>query len=241
MTRVTVETLYQVIEATWPTAAKTTVGPWTIRRGEGGGSRVSAATAQAPFSDADIPLAEAAMTALGQDRIFMIGEGDDALDRTLAARGYEIKDPVNLYAAPLSAIAAPDAPRHMTFRAWPPLAIQTELWSEAHIGPARIAVMARANCPKTTLFARCGQAPAGNVYIGIHDRIAMFHALEVSPDHRRKGVAQALIRAAVAWATESGAEQMALVVTQANAGANRLYASMGFTLVGQYHYRIAKG
>ena len=241
MTLATVQTLYQVVEATWPSAAKTQVGPWTIRRGEGGGSRVSAATAHAPFADVDIPLAEAAMTALGQDRIFMIRDGDDALDQALAARGYEVKDPVNLYAAPLARVTAPNAPHHMTFRAWPPLAIQTELWSEAHIGPARIAVMARADCPKTTLFARHGQTPAGNVYVGTHDRIAMFHALDVAPDHRRHGVAQALILSAVRWAAEVGADQMALVVTQANAGANRLYASMGFTLVGQYHYRIAKG
>ena len=44
------------------------VGPWAIRDGAGGGKRVSAATAEGDWHDADLDLAEAAMAALGQDR-----------------------------------------------------------------------------------------------------------------------------------------------------------------------------
>ena len=38
--------LYATLEATWPPAARRRVGPWTIRDGQGGGKRVSAATAE---------------------------------------------------------------------------------------------------------------------------------------------------------------------------------------------------
>lgn len=241
MTGPAVQRLYDVVEATWPPASAIEVGPWTIRRGLGGGSRVSAATARGMVQDQDIPDAEAAMAGLGQVPLFMLRDGDGALDSLLAARGYAVKDPVNLYSAPLDKISPADHPRHMTFQSWPPLAIQTELWSEAHIGPERIAVMARAQGPKVTLLARHGQVPAGTVYVGLHDGIAMFHALEVSPDHRRHGIARSLVLAAAAWARGAGATHVALVVTKANEGANLLYASMGFSLVGEYHYRIKQG
>ena len=36
--------LTEVCEATWPPAAKTALGAWIIRDGQGGGNRVSAAT-----------------------------------------------------------------------------------------------------------------------------------------------------------------------------------------------------
>ena len=43
---------------------------------------------------------------------------------------------------------------------------------------------------------------------------------------------------AARWSSANGAAVLSLVVTQANAGAQALYTSQGFTLVGQYHYRI---
>ena len=92
-----IETLYGVIDATWAPAAMTQAGPWTIREGQGGGQRVSAATANGPVTEAHLPEAEEAMRALGQTPLFMIRKGDDALDTMLAGRGYKVVDPVNLW------------------------------------------------------------------------------------------------------------------------------------------------
>ena len=83
--------LYEVSDATWPAARKWDDGPWTLRDGAGGGKRASAATARGDVTDQDIPKAEAAMKAMGQRSLFMIREGDDALDAMLAARGYLIR------------------------------------------------------------------------------------------------------------------------------------------------------
>lgn len=58
--------LAEVTEATWPPAATHRHGPWLIREGQGGGQRVSAASATGNWTEADIPTAEAAMRALGQ-------------------------------------------------------------------------------------------------------------------------------------------------------------------------------
>jgi GNAT superfamily N-acetyltransferase len=66
----------------------------------------------------------------------------------------------------------------------------------------------------------------------------MIHAVEVRPALRRKGAARQMLNAAAHWAAEQGADRLALAVTEANAGARALYASLGMQPVGQYHYRI---
>lgn len=232
-----VQQLYEVIEATWPAAAQTRIGPWIIREGRGGGQRVSATTAAGPVTAGDLPAAEAAMRDLGQPLMFMIRDGDDALDRLLEAAGYPVVDPVNIYAAPLNGLIAERPPRVTTFSIWEPLAIMRDIWAEGGIGPGRIDVMARAKGPKTGLFGRSNNRPAATGFVAIHNRIAMVHALEVLEQHRRGGMGRHMMRQAALWAADHDATHMSVICTQANTGANALYSSMGFTLVGQYHYR----
>lgn len=237
MTLPSAQKLYAVIEGTWPPSAKQALGPWAIRLDESGSSRVSAATAEQPVTDADIPQAEIAMREAKQVPLFMIREGEDVLDNDLAARGYTIKDPVNLYAAPVAQIAKRRPPPVTSFEVWPPLAAQVEIWAKGGIGKGRLAIMDRAREPKTTLLGRHNDRPAGTVFVGIAADCAMIHALEISSEHRRQGLAQHLTRAAAFWAQDNGAMFLSLVTTQANVGANALYSSLGMTLVGHYHYR----
>ena len=212
--------LYALIEATWPPAGQTRVGPYVIREGQGGGSRVSAATAAAVDGLAEgLPAAEAAMRALGQTPLFMIRHGDEALDALLDRAGYVIKDPVIGYSAPVSQLTQTLPPPVTTFEVWPPLAVQAEIWAEGGIGPDRLAVMNRAKGPKTTILGRLEDSPAGTVY------------LACGPDG-------AMLRACARWAARQGAEELALVVTTANTAARGLYASLGMSAVGEYHYRI---
>lgn len=234
----TAAALHATVAATWPAATIKRVGPWLIHDGRGGGSRVSAATAVGPVTAADLPKAEAAMRALGQRPLFMLREEDGALDAALAAAGYAVLDPVVGYAAPVAALATQRPPPITTFEVWPPLAVQAEIWGEAGIGPARLAVMDRAAAPKTALLGRVDDRPAGTAFVACHAGIAMLHALEVAPALRRRGLAGHMLCAAAFWAQAQGAEWLTLVVTRANAGANALYASLGMTAVGQYHYRI---
>ncbi|MGL6208856.1 MAG: GNAT family N-acetyltransferase, partial [Paracoccaceae bacterium] len=133
----TPDALARVMEATWPPAQTTRLGPWTIRDGAGGGKRVSAATADGPWTPDDLPLAEAAMP----DRLFLIRDGDDALDTALSARGYAVVDPVIAYACPTANLPAP--PLMTSFAHWPPLAIARDLWATGGIGAPRLAVMDR--------------------------------------------------------------------------------------------------
>jgi ribosomal protein S18 acetylase RimI-like enzyme len=226
--------LAAVMEATWPPAAQWRLGPMTLRDGQGGGKRVSAATADDVWADEDIDRAEEAM---GQEALFLIRAGDEGLDAALDRRGYRVVDPVIAYAAPVTAIAGTGPVYMASFPHWPPMAIAASLWAEAGIGPARLAVMARAAGPKTVILSRSNDRASGVAYVACAGRHAMLHALEVSPAFRRQGSAQNILRAAAQWAQAQGADTLSLVVTVANGPARALYQSLGMVEVGHYHYR----
>jgi GNAT superfamily N-acetyltransferase len=57
-------------------------------------------------------------------------------------------------------------------------------------------------------------------------------AMFVSPRARRAGVGQALVEAAVEWATSTGAERVVLMVIEGNTPAISLYESCGFAFTG---------
>lgn len=238
MTQPSLQQIYAVMEATWPAASATRLGPWTIRDGQGGGNRVGATTAEGPYTPDDFGVAEDAMTALGQEKLFMIRQGEDRLDEDLEARGYRVRDAVVLYSTPVTALTTKRPPPITTFEVWPPVAVQEQLWANGGIGPARIDVMMRGVDPKHSILGRVGNRSAGTAYVGMFEGIGMFHALEVGKDFRRQGLARHMVTAMAHWVRDQGGTHLALIVTRANAGANALYASMGFALVGDYHYRV---
>ena len=231
---------YDVIEATWPCLRRDSLGPITLRVGGGGGSRVSAATAEAPVTAAQIAEAETRMQALGQPCLFQVRDGQDALDKELDRLGYQVMDPVVFWTCPPQQLMDVEIPRVTTFCVWEPLAIQREIWAEGGIGPERLAVMSRAAGPKTSILGRWQDKPAGTAYVAEHAGVAMLHALEVPPHQRRKGVGVWMMRQAAHWAHQVGAQELTVLCTRANTGANALYARLGMAQVGCYHYRIKR-
>ncbi|SMX39983.1 GNAT family N-acetyltransferase [Octadecabacter ascidiaceicola] len=234
----TPETLTSLIEATWPAKSLRKVDGWTIREGAGGGSRVSAATASVGAHLESYEIAAEAMQALGQTPLFMIRAGEDELDALLEHDGYVIKDPVTYYTAPTNLLATKRPPPVTCFQVWPPLAAQAEIWAEGGINDARLTVMHRVTGAKTTILGRQNDTPAGTAFAAIHNGTAMVHAIETATAFRRQGLGRHMLTALSFWAKEQGAETVALLVTRANVGANALYASLGMTPVGGYHYRI---
>ena len=234
----TASDIHAVMQVTWPPAATTHTGPWTIRDGRGGGKRVSAATASAPVSTSDIALAESAMAALNQASLFMIRAQDADLDHMLATRGYAILDPVNLYCCPINTLTDTPPAKMSAFTIWPPLAIMHELWAQSGIGPARTAVMNRTRGAKCAILARIKSRPAGAAFVAVHRQIAMIHAIEVTKSLRRNGAGINIMRAAARWAQDQGAHYFSVLVTDANAAAKALYSKSGMTVVGHYHYRM---
>ncbi|MFP4274287.1 MAG: GNAT family N-acetyltransferase [Paracoccaceae bacterium] len=232
------ERLLAVCDATWPPASLRREGPWAIRDGGGGGKRVSAAIALDPVTDADIASAEAAMIDMEQAPLFRIGPDDAALDALLEARGHARIDPTAIWVAPVALLTDRPLPRVTALTVWEPLQIMREIWAQGGIGPSRQAVMERAPGPKTGLLGRHRDKPAGAGFVAIHGGVAMVHALEILPHQRRQGVGGWMMRAAAFWAAEHGAGEVAALCTEANAGANALYAGLGMRQAGGYHYRI---
>lgn len=231
--------LMAAIDATWPPAEVRRAGPWLLRRGDGGGQRVSAASTD--DQAADLAPAEAGMQAWGQPLLFRIIPEQATLDRRLADAGYAVKDPVTLYAAPVAGLADGRDETVTVFRVAAPVAIVDEIWSRGGIGPGRRAVMTRPRGPRMTLLARAGDRPVGVAFVATDGDIAMIHAIEVAPEHRRKGGGGILIRGAASFAAEHGAAWLTLAVTGANAPARALYDGLGMTCAGRYHYRVKAG
>ena len=224
-------------EATWPAAARHRAGAFIVREGRGGGQRVSAATAEGPWTQADIDAAERMHMSLGQTPLFMIRDGEAALDAALDARGYRIGDRVHVRAGAVAALAAEPADPMAGFAIWPPLAIMRDLWAEGGIGPARLAVMERVSAPRTAILGRAKDRASGVAFVAVAGDEAVLHALYIVPGLRRQGSAVKIMRTAAHWAQDHGAERFSVLVTEANTAAGALYASLGMEIVGQYHYR----
>lgn len=225
------------IDATWPAVQEMPVGPWIIRRGAGGGNRVSAARIAGHVLGRDVAPAADAMRALGQRPLFSIRPGDAAADAVLADAGYVVQDETAIFAAPVGDIATVRPLPATVFAVWPPLALQREIWTAGGIGAARLAVMDRVTGPKTTLLGRVGDTPAGCLFVALHGGIAMLHAMEVSPAARRLGLGRDMTRAAAFWAADQGATTFTLLATCANTAAQALYRGLGMRDIGHYHYR----
>ncbi|HUS55224.1 MAG TPA: GNAT family N-acetyltransferase [Thermohalobaculum sp.] len=228
--------LMDAVDATWPPAEARLAGPWLLRRGDGGGQRVSAASTA--DQSAALEPAEAGMLAWDQPPLFRITPDQTTLDRRLAEAGYAAKDPVVLYIAPVASLTDGGDETVKIFRVSSPLAIVDEMWLNGGIGPGRRAVMTRPAGPRMTLLARADDRPVGVAFVAIDDDIAMIHAIEVAPEHRRKGGGTILIRGAASFAAEHGATWLTIAVTEANAAARALYERLGMASAGRYHYRI---
>jgi GNAT superfamily N-acetyltransferase len=237
MTRPGTHRIMAAIDATWPPAEFREAEPWLLRRGDGGGQRASAASTT--DQSADLNSAERGMRAWGQTPLFRLTPDQALLDARLAEAGYAVKDPVALYAAPVASLADGRDETVKIFRVASPLAMVDEIWLRGGIGPGRRAVMTRPAGPRMTLMARAGDRAVGVAFVAVDGDVAMIHAIEIAPEHRRKGGGALLMRGAASFAAEHGAEWLALAVTEANAPARALYERLGIARAGSYHYRIA--
>ena len=228
--------VFTALDATWPAADLQERDGWLLRKGAGGGKRVSAASAVSPGADIDV--AANAMRAMGQPPLFQVRGDETALDGALDAAGYSIIDPVLIYAAPVTALIDGLSEQSRVYRGQFAVAAMQEIWGAGGIGPARLAIMDRASAPKSWLMTRTSDRPAGVAFVGVSGNFAMAHAIEVSASYRRQGAARALLSGAATFASDNGATHLALAVTKANIAANSLYQSLGMKVVAGYHYRI---
>ncbi|ARO13671.1 GCN5-related N-acetyltransferase [Ketogulonicigenium robustum] len=234
--------MLDLMEPTWPPAARVQQGALVLRQGQGGGSRVSAITRAGTPRDAlaALPEAETIVRGWGQTPLYMLSDGDaddDALAALLQARGYQKTDAVFIFDGPLPVAALPtDAALRLSY-GWPADAAALAAWAnDGRVGDARMAVMARAQGPKTVIALSDNGKPVGALFIAVHAGAAVLHALEVVPAARGRGYSHVLLGAASHWAATQGAQRMLLVVSKDNTPAVTLYLRHGLQAVGGYYY-----
>ncbi|MBT8409336.1 MAG: GNAT family N-acetyltransferase [Alphaproteobacteria bacterium] len=241
MTPLSPAQLRAVIDTTWPPARISQQDPWTLRVGDGGGKRVSAATTTTKVSQTDVRAAEDAMRGFGQTPLFQLYGTEPGLDDMLAAQGYLHLDRTILYLCALAELDTKAPSPLTTLRGDTPLPIMREIWAAGGIGPARVAIMERAPGPKTMILGRLGDRPVGAAFVAASGPIAMIHAIEVLCEHRRRGAGRNMLARAAVWARDAGCTHLSLLVTEANVSANALYRSLGMVQAGSYHYRMKPG
>ena len=93
-------------------------------------------------------------------------------------------------------------------------------------------------------FLAVADRPVGMIICRVAAEDGEVLTIAVSPEVRRKGVASALVAAAIGAARQAGATAMFLEVAVDNPGAEALYASLGFRRAGRrpaYYDRGADG
>lgn len=226
--------LFNAVDATWAPLAFHNHEGWLVREGAGGGQRVSATTLLPDVQDYQINTAVEKMMSLGQTPLFMIRGADTGLDAELRGLKYAIVDPVVILIAETQELLR-HSPKQM-----PPM--QTldipdvnaqKIWAEAGITQGRLNVMARVTSPKTIISA----GEMGVAFAAAFNGIAMVHAVEVAPAHRRKGVANAVMYKSFQWAKEQNCKWVAVLTVHANIPARTLYENLGMVEAAAYHYR----
>jgi len=232
----------EVMDSTWPAATFMEGDEWKIRVGKGGGKRVCAATCNrmmmGQLANTRIAFAEAKMKAFGQMPVFMIFPEQNELDAKLAERGYDVWDASTIYCCAIESLTRIPLPPVTVLGIWEPLEIMQEIWTKGGIGKERWNVMDRVQGPKSGFLVRMHDRPVGVAFAAVHQESAMVHAIEILPQHRCKGAGAWLLRGVARWSADFGVRQLCAICTDENAEAIALYASLGFSPLGRYHYRM---
>lgn len=232
------ELFWHASDLCWPPIRKKTIGPWVIREGGGGGSRVSSTISAGDYSKEDVSLAEREMQMLGQSNIFQIRNSDEDLDILLRKKGYSLVDETVIYKCKIGEISCLNVPPVTTFNVWPPLSIMESIWDKGGINDARLSVMRRCNVRKTAILGRIENKAAGCAFVSHSEGVSIIQSVFVLPQYRRKGLARYIITEAAKWGVEEDTSYLALMVSKYNKEARNLYDGLGMKRIDSYHYRV---
>jgi ribosomal protein S18 acetylase RimI-like enzyme len=94
--------------------------------------------------------------------------------------------------------------------------------------------------PAKGLFLRENAGTPQSTLVCVQDgTLAGLFEVATALEFRRRGHAEALLLAALKWATVKGAQMAWLQVEEANSAALQLYSKIGFMPFYRYHYRVA--
>jgi N-acetylglutamate synthase len=236
----------------WPATETARLGGWTLRAAGGFTRRANSVL---PESDPGLPLDLPLDVALERVRDWYAGFGlpalvqtdvEEPLDAELAARGWTAHAPALFQTAPLAPLVDDAAAAAAGVRlsrepgdGW--LARYHRVTDPALAPTARAVLTGGPSVWFATVPGADGEPPAAIGRCAVDGRWAGLAALEVAPEHRRRGLATAVSAALARAAVEEGAQLAYLQVEPDNEAAIRLYQRLGFVTHHRGHYRRQPG
>lgn len=227
----------------WPAGETRDIDGWLWRFSGGGSQRANSVSAlhyRGSNVECSIDEVERLYRARGAPVRFQVGfpisEPVD-LDARLEARGYVIHDPVTTLVKPVDPVAVPaDVALSET---------PSEGWVSVYLGnispdrrPFAAAILARVPAPRV-FAAACRDGVVAATALGVrHEDAVIAECVGTAVSARRQGAASAVMQALEAWAEGQGARTIGLQAVTTNMPAQDLYAALGYTAAGTYHYRF---
>ena len=227
----------------WPAGETRRVDGWLWRYSGGGSQRANSVSALS-YEGADVEGTIDAIEALyrehGAPVRFQVGfplSRPDDLDQRLAARGYEIHDPVTTL---LKSVEPVTASMDVVMREAP-----SEGWLSVYLAnvtpdrrPFATAILARVPGPCVFAEAIREGAVIATALGVFHENTVIAECVGTASTARRQGAAAAVMRALEAWGGGLGAHTIGLQAVTTNMPAQGLYAALGYAPSGTYHYRF---
>ncbi|WP_138758053.1 GNAT family N-acetyltransferase [Modestobacter altitudinis] len=241
-----VEDLERVAARGWRALEEHSLGGWLLRAGGGFTGRANSALV---VGDPGVPLPTAvgAVARWYDDRGLrpaaqLPGVQSRAADAAFAAAGWERDEDTLVLTAPVGRPQPVDVPVALASspdEAWlagyhhggqplPAVAVEV-LTSAADVVFASVRL-----APAPAPLAAVARGVLTDGWLGVT-------AVTVAEEHRRQGVATAVMTALQAWAAGRGAHSVYLQVVGSNAAARALYRRTGFIEHHRYHYRRRVG
>jgi GNAT superfamily N-acetyltransferase len=238
--------LEEVAALGWPAPETRWLGRWLLRAAEGWTGRGNSVL---PLGEPGLPLDEALATVTAwygerglPGRFTIPTPARELLDGALTARGWRPYNPTTVLTADLEVVLRrlPADDRPVTIE---PAPGPDWLGLYHYRGGSSLPPVARALLagPPVVGFAvlREGGRPVAIARGSVDEGWVGVTAVEVDPDHRRRGLGTAVMRAILDWGRGRGATSTYLQVADDNAGALALYDSLGFARHHGYHYTVA--
>ena len=242
-----IEDLERVMIGAWPPVERETLGQWVLRAGHGFTARSNSALAiGSPGAPLEQALREVARwyerRSLGPLLTVPVPQvealTEDPVVRAAQAADWRIGEPVLVQTAATREVRQVTAPD-----------VHVEVGAQASDGwyaalaayrtAPRAAAQAVLHGSPDQRFALVRDAEGAVVAIGrlgVSDGWGGLGAMWVAPDHRRRGVGRALVRAMAEEAAGLGCVSVHLQVEVANSAARALYAEVGFSTHHAYAY-----
>ena len=241
--------LGRVAARNWPAVETAPLGDWTLRASSGFTRRANSVLV---LGDPGLPLDEALDRAAawyaerGLPTFLQVTthaeDADDALAAELEARGWPAQSAALEQTAPLAPMvgAAPTDGVLLSREPGDGWLSRYHRATDPAAAPAALAVLRGG---PSVWFATVpgpeGGAPAAIGRAVVDGRWVCFSAVEVAPEHRRRGLASAVMAALARAAADEGADLAYLQVEADNEAALTMYERLGFSTHHRYHYRRA--